>query len=96
MKLTSFFILPCLILCIFISSACQPTPKSPIVIEKGDLSEHIAQQAEPEIDGSRPGEARLQFEKTYDSGNSVIIDAPLLQPASSQLSLIHISEPTRP
>lgn len=84
MKLTSFFILPCLILCIFISSACQPTPKSPIVIEKGDLSEHIAQQAEPEIDGSRPGEARLQFEKTYDSGNSVIIDAPLLQPASSQ------------
>lgn len=84
MKLTSFFILPCLILCIFISSACQPTPKSPIVIEKGDLSEHIAQQAEPEIDGSRPGEARLQFEKTYDSGNSVFIDAPLLQPASSQ------------
>ena len=84
MKPISFFVFFYLILCIFISTACQPTPEAPSVIEKGDLSEHIAQQAEAEIDGSLPGEARLQFEKTYDSGNSVIIDAPLLQPASSQ------------
>ena len=84
MKPISFFVFFYLILCIFISTACQPTPEAPSVIEKGDLSEHIAQQAEAEIDGSLPGEARLQFEKTYDSGNSVIIDAPILHPASGQ------------
>ena len=80
----SVYFLINLILCVFLTAACQPTPEAPSVIEKGDLSEHIAQQAEPEIDGSRPGEARLQFEKTYDSGNSVIIDAPILHPASGQ------------
>ena len=90
MKLTSFFIFPCLILCIFISSACQPTPESPIVIEKGDLSEHIEKQAESEIDTSLPGEARLQFEKTYDSGNSVFIDAPILHPASRQAPVVSV------
>lgn len=74
----------------FFLAACQPTPAAPIVIEKGDLSEYIEKQAESEIDTSLPGEARLQFEKTYDSGNSVFIDAPILHPASRQAPVVSV------
>lgn len=71
---------------------CQSTPKDNVVNKKGDLQEYIAQQADPETDTSFPGEARLKFEKTYDSGNMVSVDAELLLPESIQAPVVSLRE----
>ncbi len=90
----------CLLSALFILSACQPTPSDAAVTNKAatDLKESINLSAAPtETASAVPAavatkeEEKWTYEKDYDSGNRLIVDAVMVHTDAKQLPVLSIA-----
>lgn len=95
MKLKSA-ILSAIILTGCLFTACQPTPEDVVVSNKGDinLEEDIQKTAAPtEAATQKAGAAedKWKYEKNYDSGNSLIVDAVMVHTDADKLPVLSVA-----
>jgi uncharacterized protein (DUF2164 family) len=84
--------LACIVLLI---AACQPTPDKEAVINKGDidLQEKIQKTAEP-FEAAKQTEnleKKWTYEKDYDSGNRLIVDAVMYNTDADKLPVLSVA-----
>ena len=81
-----FFALPLLL------SACQPTPEEAIVSQKGDLTDKIAETADPSQAPTGVG-SHYSLEKTFEqSGHTLIVDADITGGDESKMAVLTVAE----
>ena len=81
-----FFALPLLL------SACQPTPEEAIVSQKGDLTDKIAETADPEQAPTGVGN-HYSLEKIFNqSGHTLIVDADITGGDESKMAVLTVTE----
>ena len=81
-----FFALPLLL------SACQPTPEEAIVSQKGDLTDKIAETADPGQAPTGVG-SHYSLEKTFEqSGHTLIVDADITGGDESKMAVLTVTE----
>jgi len=83
----------CIVLvCLLVFAACQPTPGEPAVVNKGDadLKENI-QKTAALSEVSTKSEKRWTYEKDYDSGNRVIVDAVMYHTDADKLPVLSVT-----
>ena len=69
-------------------SACQPTPEEAVVSQKGDLTDKIAETADPGRAPTGVG-SRYTYQKTYEtSGNTLSIDVELTGGNESKMPVL--------
>jgi len=74
-------------------SACQPTPDNAAVMNKGNanLQESIKKTANPNGNGSTNKETEWKYTKSYNSGNSLIVDAVLYNADAYHIPVLSVS-----
>ena len=83
-----FVLLPIFILL----STCQPTPEEPIVSQKGDLTDKIAETADPGQAPTGVG-SHYSLEKTFEqSGHTLIVDADITGGDESKMAVLTVTE----
>lgn len=70
------------------TTACQPTPEKEAVIGKNGLQDGILNTAEPTQVGS---EHSWKYEKEYDSGNRLFVDAVMVHTDAGQLPVLSVA-----
>ena len=70
---------------------CQPTPKDAVITNKGDISleESIQKTAVP-LDAAAK-EEKWTYEKEYDSGNRLFVDAVMVHADAGQLPVLSVA-----
>ena len=85
-----FFV--CFFALLLLLSACQPTPEEAVVSQKGDLTDKIAETADPSQVPTGVG-SRYIYEKTYEtSGNTLSIDVELTGGNESKMPVLTVAE----
>lgn len=77
-------------------TACQPTPEDVVVTNKGDinLEENIQKTAAPTEAATKEAEETKEkwtYEKDYDSGNRLIVDAVMIHADADKLPVLSIA-----
>ena len=81
-----------LLLFSFILGACQPTPEDAIVSQKGDLTDKIAETADPGQAPTGVG-SHYSLEKTFEqSGHTLIVDANITGGDESKMAVLTVAE----
>ncbi len=92
----TFIIITLLSVCSFL--ACQPTPSDVVVTNKGDidLEENIQKTAAPteavtQAETATQDAQRWTYEKDYDSGNRLIVDAVMVHTDANKLPVLSVA-----
>ena len=87
-----FRLFVCFFALLLLLSACQPTPEEAVVSQKGDLTDKIAETADPGQAPTGVG-SRYIYEKTYEtSGNTLSIDVELTGGNESKMPVLTVAE----
>lgn len=85
-----FRLFVCFFALLLLLSACQPTPEEAVVSQKGDLTDKIAETADPSQVPTGVG-SRYIYEKTYEtSGNTLSIDVELTGGNESKMPVLTV------
>ena len=87
-----FRLFVCFFALLLLLSACQPTPEDAIVSQKGDLTDKIAETADPGQAPTGVG-SHYSLEKTFEqSGHTLIVDADITGGDESKMAVITLAE----
>ena len=87
-----FRLFVCFFALLLLLSACQPTPEDAIVSQKGDLTDKIAETADPGQASTGVG-SHYSLEKTFEqSGHTLIVDADITGGDESKMAVITLAE----
>ena len=97
-KLYKWIVVPCLIIImttICFLTACQGTPEQNAVAQKGDALEEGIKQTAPPTDqtaGENDTEERWEYQKAYDSGNRLNVNAVIINKNKADIPVISVRE----
>ncbi len=87
-----FRLFVCFFALLLLLSACQPTPEEAIVSQKGDLTDKIAETADPGQAPTGVG-SHYSLEKTFEqSGHTLIVDADITGGDESKMAVLTVAE----
>ena len=75
-------------------SACQATPEQNAVAQKGDALEEGIKQTAPPTDqtaGENETEERWEYQKAYDSGNRLNVNAVIINKNKADIPVISVT-----
>ena len=70
------------------TTACQPTPEKEAVAGKGGLQDELFNSAPAQMESTQD---RWQYEKEYDSGNRLMVDAVMVHTDAGQLPVLSVA-----
>lgn len=90
---TKTIILSVIILMSCLFAACQPTPEDVVVTNKSDinLEENIQKTAAPTEAATKETEEKWTYEKEYDSGNRLMVDAVMIHMDADKLPVLSVA-----